>query len=42
MPTATDEKLGEQIHEVAENLAGFRLEMAERLGAGQVCRGVPQ
>ncbi len=33
MPTATDEKLGEQIHEVAENLAGFRLEMAERFGA---------
>ncbi|MHB1559238.1 MAG: hypothetical protein ACYC61_17430 [Isosphaeraceae bacterium] len=33
MPTATDEKLGEQIHEVAESLAGFRLEMAERFGA---------
>ena len=33
MPTATDEKLGEQIHEVAENLSGFRLEMAERFAA---------
>ncbi len=32
MPTAADEKLGEQIHEVAESLAGFRLEMAERFG----------
>lgn len=33
MPTATDEKLGEQIHEVAESLAGFRLEISERFGA---------
>jgi hypothetical protein len=33
VPTATDEKLGEQIHEVAENLAGLRLDMAERFGA---------
>ena len=33
MLTATGEKLGEQIHDVGANLAGFRLEAAERLGA---------
>jgi DNA repair exonuclease SbcCD ATPase subunit len=33
VPTATDEKLGEQIHGVAESLVGFRLEMAERFAA---------
>ncbi len=33
MPTATDEKLGEQIHEVAEHLAGLRVEMVARFGA---------
>jgi chromosome segregation ATPase len=33
MPTPTDMQLGEEIHEVAENLAGFRIDVAEKLGA---------
>jgi DNA repair exonuclease SbcCD ATPase subunit len=32
-PTLTDQQLGEEIHEVAENLAGFRVEVAEKFGA---------
>jgi hypothetical protein len=31
-PTATDEKLAEKIQGVAENLASFRVEVAERFG----------
>ena len=31
-PTATDEKLAEKIQGVADNLADFRVEVAERFG----------
>ncbi len=32
MPTPTDQQLAEDIHDVAENLAGFRVEVAEKFG----------
>ena len=32
-PTATEEKLAEKIQGVADNLADFRVEVAERFGA---------
>src|SRR5437016_7497435 len=32
MPTPADQQLAEDIHEVAEHLAGFRVEVAERFG----------
>src|SRR2546421_268530 len=34
MPTPTDQQLAEDIQEVAENLAGFRVEVAEKFGTG--------
>jgi hypothetical protein len=33
MPTPTDHQLAEDIHEVAENMAGFRVEVAEKFGS---------